>query len=157
MRYVRDIAAGLVLLGMLACGSEDQGQAGGAPASAPETAPALDMSALIETPTGLRYEDLEMGQGAAAKPGETVEVHYTGWFLGGDKFDSSLDRGQPFTFLLGSGQVIPGWDQGVVGMKVGGKRRLVIPPDLAYGAAGRAGIPPNSTLVFDVELLGVGG
>jgi FKBP-type peptidyl-prolyl cis-trans isomerase FkpA len=108
------------------------------------------------TPSGLKYTDLAVGQGEEARPGKTVEVHYTGWLTNGTKFDSSLDRNRPFSFHLGAGQVIRGWDEGVAGMKVGGKRRLTIPPDLGYGARGAGGvIPPNATLVFEVELLGV--
>lgn len=104
----------------------------------------------------LKVEDITVGTGAEAKAGQTVSVHYTGRLVDGSKFDSSLDRGQPFTFALGRGQVIKGWDQGVAGMKVGGKRKLTIPPELGYGAGGFPPvIPPNSTLVFDVELLGV--
>jgi FKBP-type peptidyl-prolyl cis-trans isomerase len=106
-----------------------------------------------QTASGLYVMDLEVGEGQEATPGQTVTVYYTGWFLDGEKFDSSLDRGEPYSFPLGQGRVIPGWDEGVAGMRVGGWRRLVIPPELAYGAAGRPGIPPNSTLVFDVELL----
>jgi FKBP-type peptidyl-prolyl cis-trans isomerase len=110
----------------------------------------------ITTPSGLRYTDLVNGQGDEARPGKTVDVHYTGWLENGTKFDSSLDRGRPFSFGLGGGQVIRGWDEGVAGMKVGGKRRLTIPADLGYGARGAGGvIPPNATLIFEVELLGV--
>jgi FKBP-type peptidyl-prolyl cis-trans isomerase FkpA len=106
------------------------------------------------TQSGLQYEDLADGDGAAARSGQTVTVHYTGWLTNGRKFDSSLDRGDPFTFNLGQGQVIAGWDEGVEGMKVGGKRKLTIPPDLGYGPWGAGGvIPPNATLVFEVELL----
>lgn len=108
------------------------------------------------TPSGLKYTDLETGQGEEARAGKTVDVHYTGWLENGTKFDSSLDRGRPFSFRLGGGQVIRGWDEGVAGMKVGGKRRLTIPADLGYGARGAGGvIPPNATLIFEVELLGV--
>ncbi|MEB3185973.1 MAG: FKBP-type peptidyl-prolyl cis-trans isomerase [bacterium] len=96
-----------------------------------------------------------MGTGAEARAGNLVSVHYTGWTLDGTKFDSSVDRGTPFEFALGQGQVIKGWDQGVAGMKVGGKRKLRIPADLAYGSQGVGSIPPNSVLVFDVELLEV--
>ena len=110
----------------------------------------------VTMPSGLRYVDLEPGEGAEAKPGNVVAVHYTGWLEDGTKFDSSRDRNVPFLFKLGSGQVIKGWDEGVAGMKVGGKRTLVIPPAMGYGARGAGGvIPPNATLLFDVELLEV--
>jgi FKBP-type peptidyl-prolyl cis-trans isomerase len=109
---------------------------------------------VITTPSGLQYEDLNEGTGDAAKAGDSVEVHYTGWLKDGTKFDSSLDRGRPFGFQLGAGRVIKGWDEGVAGMKVGGKRKLVIPSALAYGPRGAAGvIPPNAELTFEVELL----
>lgn len=109
-----------------------------------------------QTVDKLIIEDVVVGTGAEAKTGNTVSVHYTGTFLDGTKFDSSVDRGTPFEFKLGAGAVIKGWDQGVVGMKVGGKRKLTIPGDLAYGPNGYAGaIPPNATLKFDIELLGV--
>ena len=108
-------------------------------------------------PSGLLIEELVVGSGAVAAAGEKVTVHYTGWLSDGKKFDSSKDRRDPFVFPLGRGQVIKGWDEGVAGMKVGGKRRLTIPPALGYGARGAGGvIPPNATLVFEVELLGVG-
>lgn len=106
------------------------------------------------TDSGLKYDDLQEGDGAAAKAGQRVSVHYTGWLTDGRKFDSSLDRNAPFAFALGAGQVIRGWDEGVQGMKVGGKRKLTIPPQLGYGARGAGGvIPPNAALVFEVELL----
>jgi FKBP-type peptidyl-prolyl cis-trans isomerase FkpA len=109
------------------------------------------------TPSGLQYWDINVGTGDTAVSGEPVSVHYTGWLTNGEKFDSSVDRGQPFAFTLGAGQVIPGWDEGVKGMKVGGKRQLKIPASLGYGASGAGGvIPPNATLIFDVELLSVG-
>jgi len=109
----------------------------------------------ITTPSGLKYIDHIVGTGESPKPGQMVTVHYTGTFENGTKFDSSVDRGQPFSFPIGMGRVIKGWDEGVMTMKIGGKRKLIIPPDLAYGPGGRPGIPPNSTLVFEVELLGV--
>jgi len=111
-------------------------------------------------PGGLKYQDTVVGSGAEAKAGQQVEVHYTGYLdqggQKGTKFDSSVDRGDPFSFRLGAGMVIQGWDQGFQGMKVGGKRTLIIPPEMGYGARGAGGvIPPNATLIFDVELLGV--
>ena len=109
------------------------------------------------TPSGLTIEDVTVGSGAAATAGQDVTVHYTGWLTNGTKFDSSKDRNDPFVFPLGGGRVIKGWDEGVQGMKVGGKRKLTIPPALGYGARGAGGvIPPNATLVFEVELLGIG-
>ena len=115
---------------------------------------------VIEMPNGLKYTDTKIGDGATATSGNKVSVHYTGWLYNngakGAKFDSSVDRGQPFQFTLGAHQVIAGWDEGVAGMKVGGKRTLIIPPELGYGARGAGSvIPPNATLMFDVELLGV--
>jgi FKBP-type peptidyl-prolyl cis-trans isomerase FkpA len=112
------------------------------------------------TPSGLQYEDTAVGSGAEAKPGQQVQVHYTGWLYDneqqGAKFDSSRDRNDPFAFSLGAGMVIKGWDEGVAGMKIGGRRTLIIPPQLGYGARGAGGvIPPNATLKFDVELLEV--
>src|SRR5215467_9577099 len=115
---------------------------------------------VVEMPNGLKYTDEKIGDGPEATAGKKVSVHYTGWLSDngakGKKFDSSVDRGQPFQFTLGARQVIAGWDEGVAGMKVGGKRTLTIPPELGYGARGAPGaIPPNSTLIFDVELLQV--
>ena len=112
------------------------------------------------TPSGLQYDDITEGSGATAQAGQEARVHYTGWLYNdgsqGRKFDSSKDRGQPFEFELGAGMVIRGWDEGVAGMKIGGTRRLVIPPELGYGARGAGGvIPPNATLLFEVELLGL--
>ena len=114
----------------------------------------------VTTPSGLQYTDDKVGTGAQPKAGQSVQVHYTGWLdeggKKGKKFDSSRDRGEPFSFPLGRGQVIAGWDEGVAGMKVGGRRTLVIPAALGYGARGAGGvIPPNATLIFDVELLGI--
>jgi FKBP-type peptidyl-prolyl cis-trans isomerase len=128
------------------------------PASGPLTfAPQLgvDLNAMTKTPSGLAYKDTKAGTGAIAKAGQTATVHYTGWLPDGTKFDSSRDGGKPFQFSLGAGQVIKGWDEGVAGMHVGGRRLLVIPPSLGYGPGGAGPIPPNATLVFDVELLGV--
>lgn len=108
----------------------------------------------VTTGSGLQYVDLVVGTGRQAETGDTATVHYTGWLADGKKFDSSLDRGEPFSFRVGAGQVIKGWDEGVSTMRVGGKRRLVIPPDLAYGSRGAGQvIPPNATLTFEVELL----
>jgi len=110
----------------------------------------------VKTDSGLVYWDLRVGNGAVAKEGSHVRVHYTGWLTTGKKFDSSVDGGKPFDFTIGNGEVIKGWEEGVAGMKVGGKRQLRIPPALAYGAAGYPGaIPANATLIFDVQLLGV--
>ncbi len=108
------------------------------------------------TPSGLEIQEVEQGFGDPARAGHTVSVHYTGYLQDGTKFDSSVDRGEPFSFPLGAGKVIRGWDEGLVGLKVGGRRKLIIPPELAYGSrgAGRL-IPPGATLVFDVELLEV--
>jgi FKBP-type peptidyl-prolyl cis-trans isomerase FkpA len=108
----------------------------------------------VTTASGLKYVDLIVGPGREAAAGALVSVHYTGWLTNGTKFDSSVDRREPFSFPLGGGKVIRGWDEGVAGMKVGGKRKLIIPPQLGYGSRGAGGvIPPNATLVFDVELL----
>jgi FKBP-type peptidyl-prolyl cis-trans isomerase len=150
--YVGVAAAALALLPLTA------------PHPAAAQSPAAQQGAsgkMTELPSGLKYTDEKVGTGAEAKRGDKVTVHYTGWLYNngqkGKKFDSSVDRGEPFTFNLGAGQVIPGWDQGVAGMKVGGKRTLIIPANLAYGARGAGGvIPPNATLMFDVELLKVG-
>jgi peptidylprolyl isomerase len=112
---------------------------------------------VVTTPSGLKYIDEVEGSGATPEAGQTVYVHYTGTLENGTKFDSSRDRNRPFSFRLGAGQVIKGWDEGISTMKVGGQRRLIIPPDLGYGARGAGGvIPPNATLIFDVELLKIG-
>ena len=132
--------------------------------SAQDTKPAepekKSESKMIKTTSGLQYEDTKVGTGASPKAGQTCVMHYTGWLwesgVKGKKFDSSLDRGTPFSFPIGQGRVIKGWDEGVATMKVGGKRTLLIPPDLGYGARGAGNvIPPNATLLFEVELLEV--
>jgi FKBP-type peptidyl-prolyl cis-trans isomerase len=148
----------LLLVGLLGCG--DAEQSGPPDITELSFAPGLDVGVDLMTVTdaGLYYQDLLVGDGDEAAAGDSVAVHYTGWLHDGNKFDSSVDRGEPFTFVLGTGQVIPGWDQGVQGMRIGGKRKLVIPPDLGYGASGHpAGIPGNAVLVFDVELLEIPG
>ena len=142
----------LALIALLsACGdSESQGAAGG------DADFKVDSAALTKTPTGLQYQDVVVGNGDEATAGKVAVVHYTGWLTDGTKFDSSRDRGTPFSFPVGGGQVIAGWDQGVAGMKVGGRRKLVIPAQLGYGEMGAPPvIPGGATLVFDVELMGV--
>ena len=119
------------------------------------TSNSTDAEGAVTTPSGLRYIDLVEGDGPSPQPGQMTTVHYTGTFENGTKFDSSVDRGQPYEFPIGRGQVIKGWDEGVMTMKVGGKRKLIVPSNLAYGPGGRPGIPPNSTLIFEVELLGI--
>ena len=115
-----------------------------------------DAQGFYKSSTGLKFKDLKKGKGPRPEQRRTVVVHYTGWLTNGKKFDSSLDRGKPFEFVLGAGQVIKGWDEGVAGMQIGGKRRLIIPPQLGYGQGGAGNaIPPNATLIFDVQLLGV--
>ena len=129
------------------------------PAPAPEAAKKSE-SKMTKTPSGLQYEDTKVGTGASPQKGQTCVMNYTGWLwengAKGKKFDSSLDRGTPFSFPIGQGRVIKGWDEGVATMKVGGQRVLLIPPDLGYGSRGAGGvIPPNATLIFEVELLDV--
>ncbi len=110
----------------------------------------------VKTDSGLQYWDVKVGTGQVANDGDRVKVHYTGWFTNGKKFDSTVDANQPYSFTLGKGEVIKGWDEGIAGMKVGGKRQLHIPPELAYGDAGyKTIVPPNATLIFDVQLLAV--
>ncbi|MBI3540151.1 MAG: FKBP-type peptidyl-prolyl cis-trans isomerase [Candidatus Eisenbacteria bacterium] len=136
--------------------STETGMGAGATATAQTTTPSAPAGE-VTMPNGLKYQDLTVGTGAEAAAGKKVRVHYTGWLTNGTKFDSSVDRNSPFEFTLGAHEVISGWDQCVAGMKVGGKRKLTIPPELGYGAAGTPGgpIPPNATLLFDVELLDV--
>jgi FKBP-type peptidyl-prolyl cis-trans isomerase FkpA len=149
---MRGSTLALFALLLSACGGS--GDARGAAGGAGEFE--IDSAALTSTPSGLQYQDVVTGSGAEAVPGKVAVVHYTGWLTDGTKFDSSRDGGEPFSFALGEGQVIAGWDQGVAGMKVGGRRKLVIPPDLGYGPMGSPPvIPADATLVFDVELLDV--
>jgi FKBP-type peptidyl-prolyl cis-trans isomerase len=145
----------LMAAGFIACGrSADRDSAPGKDGFSASLG--VDTAAMTKTPSGLRYQEVAAGQGKEATRGRAVSVHYTGWLPNGEKFDSSRDRNQPFGFTLGAGEVIAGWDEGVAGMRVGGRRKLVIPPDLGYGTAGAPpDIPPGATLVFDVELLDV--
>lgn len=139
------------------CGNSEKSGASGQAGAASASSPAKVTGAPTTTASGLQYWDVVVGSGDTAVPGKPVSVHYTGWLTTGEKFDSSLDHGKPFVFTLGAGQVIPGWDEGVAGMKAGGKRQLRIPPALGYGDSGAGGvIPPKATLIFDVELLEVG-
>jgi FKBP-type peptidyl-prolyl cis-trans isomerase len=128
-----------------------------APARVPNTnSPTKVTGEGVKTDFGLQYWDIKIGTGDEAKSGDKVKVHYTGWFTSGKKFDSSVDAQQPYSFVLGQGNVIKGWDEGVTGMKIGGKRQLRVPPELAYGEQGYKNIiPANSTLIFDVQLLAV--
>jgi FKBP-type peptidyl-prolyl cis-trans isomerase len=127
-----------------------------APARPNTSAPTKVTGDGVKTDSGLQYWDIKVGNGEVAREGSHVRVHYTGWLTTGKKFDSSVDAGKPFDFTIGNAEVIKGWEQGVAGMKVGGKRQLRIPPELAYGAEGYPGsIPPNATLIFDIQLLGV--
>jgi FKBP-type peptidyl-prolyl cis-trans isomerase len=142
----------LPALGLVACGDSTD------PLTNDDFAPELgvDLDAMTQTASGLYYQDLEVGEGAEAVTGSAATVHYEGFLANGNKFDSSRDRDEPFTFAVGIGGVIPGFDEGVSGMRVGGVRKLVIPPELAYGESGAGTvIPPNATLVFDIELLEV--
>ena len=125
------------------------------PAGAFDTRPFKSSGKVVKTASGLQYDDMTVGKGALAAPGKTCVMHYTGTLTNGTKFDSSRDRGEPFPFTLGAGQVIKGWDEGVAGMRVGGRRKLTIPSSLGYGANGTGPIPGNATLVFDVELMDV--
>jgi FKBP-type peptidyl-prolyl cis-trans isomerase len=152
-KYVAAIA---ILLALTAAFVLAQSTAG-KPAAPNTNAPTKVTGDGVKTSSGLIYWDIRVGNGDVAKEGSHVRVHYTGWLTTGKKFDSSVDAGKPFDFTIGNGEVIKGWEEGVAGMKVGGKRQLRIPPDLAYGAGGTPGgpIPPNATLIFDIKLLGV--
>ncbi|MGH7564805.1 MAG: FKBP-type peptidyl-prolyl cis-trans isomerase [Gemmatimonadota bacterium] len=174
-RSLSALFASIVIVAVAACGGDQEAgleeagvadtalETGSATAPAPasiatEYAPELEVNLdeMERTASGLYMRDVREGDGEAAAEEDTVVVHYTGWLPDGMKFDSSRDRGEPFSFVLGEGRVIPGWEEGVSGMRVGGQRRLVIPPDLGYGPIGAGDvIPPDATLVFDVELLEV--
>jgi FKBP-type peptidyl-prolyl cis-trans isomerase len=146
---MRGSTLALFALILLACGGSERG--GDAAAGSDFK---VDSAALTKTASGLQYQEVTAGSGAEARDGQVAVVHYTGWLTDGTKFDSSRDRGEPFSFPIGAGQVIPGWDEGVAGMKIGGRRKLVIPANLGYGDMGAPPvIPPGATLVFDVELL----
>jgi FKBP-type peptidyl-prolyl cis-trans isomerase FkpA len=156
------LSAGFVMIQLVGCAEESPSTARRAhPDTGLEAIPERKFHKIDEkdrkvvtTSSGLKYEDQEEGLGAVAQPGDTVIVHYTGWLRDGKKFDSSFDHGQPLRFPLGARRVIKGWDEGVAGMKEGGKRKLIIPPDLGYGARGAGrDIPPNAELTFEVELL----
>jgi len=154
---------GLVATVAVACGDDDGEEASPTSSASLTSSPSGTQAgggppAVSGEPTttasGLQFIDVKVGDGASPQTGQTVVVHYTGWLADGTKFDSSVDRGQPFSFVIGTGQVIKGWDEGVATMKVGGQRRLIIPPELGYGAAGYPGvIPGNAQLTFDVELI----
>jgi peptidylprolyl isomerase len=157
---MKPLALSVALLTVLMSASAQSGTASKTtaakkPAAHPVAAgPTKVTGAPTKTASGLEYWDIKVGTGAVAKPGHQIKVDYTGWLTSGKKFDSSVGTGKPFELLLGAGQVIKGWDEGIEGMKVGGKRQLRIPPDLAYGAKGYPGvIPPNATLIFDVRLV----
>lgn len=146
-----------VLVGAWGCKANETGttESGEAPAATtPSTVPGVK-AGTVTLPSGLQYEDLVPGDGPVAEMGSQASVHYTGWLTDGTKFDSSLDRGEPLTFQIGTGEIIQGWNEGVRGMKVGGKRKLTIPSHLGYGSRGRPPIPPNATIVFEIELVGV--
>ena len=128
-----------------------------APPQPPAPKPIPGKDKFVATKSGLKYKDIMIGRGAEATSGQTVTVHYKGWLDNGTVFDSSRSHGEPFSFSLGNGQVIRGWDEGVVGMRVGGVREIIVPPDLGYGSEEMGNIPPNSTLHFEIELLRVGG
>jgi FKBP-type peptidyl-prolyl cis-trans isomerase len=154
--FGRVLFAGLLVL--TACGDDATTETLGLGPQLNSTAPqTVAESGFTMSSTGLKIHDFVVGTGDVATASTTVSVHYTGWLTNGSKFDSSLDRGELFVFNLGIGQVIRGWDEGVEGMRVGGKRQLVIPPSLGYGASGAGtSIPPNATLIFEIELLDVG-
>lgn len=145
----------LAVIAFFAIRAVNTNKAAASTAATAAAAPSSTPGGMVTTASGLQYQDTVLGTGAAAKVGDTVQVDYTGWLADGTKFDSSLDRGQPLSFTIGAGQVIKGWDEGLVGMQVGGTRKLIIPPDLAYGANANGPIPANSTLTFEVQLLAI--
>ena len=140
----------MLLFGLVGCGGT------AVPDRAPDAPTEIAAGDYVETDSGLKYHDLKVGSGAEAVKGKKVTVHYTGWLTTGKKFDSSIDKQREFSLTLGAGQVIPGWDEGVAGMRIGGHRQLVIPPAMAYGERGSPPvIPPNATLIFEIELLNI--
>ena len=154
MRNVEKFIVLLLLIVAIAIPACSQKEVRSVPEKSAE--PQQAATGAVKNPSGLSYTDLVKGNGAAPVSGKNVVVHYTGWLEDGKKFDSSLDHGQPFVFRIGAGEVIPGWDEGVMSMRVGGKRKLFIPAQLGYGANGAPGaIPPNANLIFEVELLDV--
>lgn len=160
MKHVLSVIAFAVLAGVMGCMANEGGTSGSSTSGSVST-PAAGSSGLsggvVTLPSGLKYEDLRVGEGPVADNGMKAQVHYTGWLTDGTQFDSSLNSGRPYPFQIGAGSVIRGWDIGIRGMKVGGKRKLTIPSELGYGAAGYGGgqIPPNATLIFEVELVDV--
>jgi len=154
----RSLAGAMILVLAAACAIAQTAAKKPVAAARPNTnAPTKVTGDGVKTDSGLQYWDSKVGNGQVAKEGSRVRVHYTGWLTTGKKFDSSVDAGKPFDFTIGNGEVIKGWEEGVAGMKVGGKRQLRIPPELAYGSEGYPGgtIPPNATLIFDIQLLAV--
>jgi FKBP-type peptidyl-prolyl cis-trans isomerase len=151
---MKTLILAITLLALTIMSAAQTAPAKKAPATPATSGPTKVTGEPTKTASGLEYWDIKVGTGAIAQSGHQVKVDYTGWLTNGKKFDSSVGTGKPFDFMLGAGQVIKGWDEGIVGMKVGGKRQLRIPPDLAYGVKGFSTlIPPNSTLIFDVRLV----
>lgn len=169
MKFLALLMSALFIIGMVACAGEKaeteanketEVQKDTTTAVKEAVPPATDYAEVtgdtVTTESGLKYIEIKVGEGKTPTAGQNIQVHYTGWLTDGKKFDSSVDRGEPFQFQIGIGRVIKGWDEGVMSMKEGGKRRLIIPSQLAYGERGAGGvIPPNATLIFDVELLKV--
>lgn len=154
MRNVEKIIVLLLLVAAISIPACSQKEV--APTPPDKAAEAAGIVGAVKTPSGLSYTDIVVGTGDSPTSGKAVAVHYTGWLTDGTMFDTSRSRNAAFSFRIGTGQVIPGWDEGIMTMKVGGKRKLIIPPQLAYGSAGAGGvIPPNATLIFEVELISV--